>query len=403
MSLTEMQQDYLTHCDHRWNVKTGATGSGKTFVDYTVTIPKRIIALKGEGLAVMLGNTRGTLERNILEPMREVWGTELVGNIRSDNTVRLFGKKVYALGADNKKHVARIQGATFEYVYGDEVTTWEQEVFEMLKSRLRCEHSHFDGTCNPAGPRHWFKEFLDSSADVYQQAYTIDDGCLPEKVVEELKKEYAGTVRYGRYIQGLWIAAEGLVHDVFNEEVHVLREEPETEGDYWVSSDFGIQNATVFLLWRKIKDSNAFVCLDEYYYSGRDNKKQRTITEHVRGLKNMLGDINPKGIIVDPSASALIAELRKNGYKTKPADNDVANGNSDVDTMLAGNRLYFMSRCRHTIAEFGMYVWDTKAAERGEDKPIKENDHGMDAVRYFVKTRRLVRERQKPKETPMFL
>ena len=166
MPLTSKQAEYLQGCNHRWNVKTGATGSGKSFVDYAVVIPQRLTHLKGLGLAVMLGNTRGTLQRNILDPMREIWGEELVGEIRSDNTVQLFGKKVYALGADNKKHVARIQGATIEYAYGDEVTTWNQEVFEMLKSRLRTSHSHFDGTCNPAGPKHWFKGFIDSDADI---------------------------------------------------------------------------------------------------------------------------------------------------------------------------------------------------------------------------------------------
>ena len=161
MPLTQKQTEYLQHCSHRWNVKTGATGSGKSFVDYTVVIPKRLLAARGEGLLVLLGNTKGTLERNILDPMREVWGPELVGNISSDNTVRLFGKKVYALGADNKERVVRIQGATFEYVYGDEVTTWSEDLFSMLKSRMRCKHSCFDGTCNPDGPQHWFKKFLD--------------------------------------------------------------------------------------------------------------------------------------------------------------------------------------------------------------------------------------------------
>ncbi len=178
MPLTEKQQAYLAGCSHRWNVKTGATGSGKSFVDFAVTIPKRIQAARGEGLLVLLGDTRGTLERNILDPMRDIW-PGLVGNIRSNNTVMLFGKKVYALGADNKKHVSRIQGASFEYVYGNEVTTWSEDVFQMLKSRLRCEHSHFDGTCNPEGPNHWFKKFLDSDADIFQQSYVIDDGVLP--------------------------------------------------------------------------------------------------------------------------------------------------------------------------------------------------------------------------------
>ena len=214
MPLTDKQQTYLQHCDRRWNVKAGATGSGKSYLDIAVTIPKRILATRGEGLIVLLGNTKGTLERNILSPMRDLY-PGLVGNISSDNTVKLFGKKAYALGADNKKHVARIQGATMEYVYGDEVTTWSEEVFQMLKSRLRCEHSHFDGTCNPDNPRHWFKAFLDSDADIYQQAYQIEDGVLPSGVVEQLKKEYAGTVYYQRYILGEWAAAEGVIYRHF--------------------------------------------------------------------------------------------------------------------------------------------------------------------------------------------
>lgn len=219
MPLTEKQQEYLRNCSHRWNVKTGATGSGKSFVDYAVVIPKRILAARGEGLLVLMGNTRGTLERNILSPMRELWGADLVGQIRSDNTVTLFGKRCYALGADNKKHVARIQGATFEYAYGDEITTWSEDVFAMLKSRLRCPHSHFDGTCNPANPRHWFKTFLGSSADIYRQSYTIDDGCLPPGVVTQLKREYAGTVYYAWYILGQWAAAEGVIYRAFADSI----------------------------------------------------------------------------------------------------------------------------------------------------------------------------------------
>nr|DAU01823.1 MAG TPA: large terminase [Caudoviricetes sp.] len=396
MPWTEKQLEYNLHCNRRWNIKTGATGSGKSFLDYTLIIPKRICALKGEGLAVFLGNTRGTLERNILSPMRDRYGTELVGNIRSDNTVKLFGHTIYALGADNKKRVEKIQGSTIEYAYGDEITTWDQEVFEMLKSRLRTEHSHFDGTCNPANPQHWFKKFLDSDADIYQQSYCIDDGCLPPKVVEELKKEYAGTFRYKRYILGLWAMSEGIIYgDCFNDS-NILDTEPGTAGDYYVSSDYGIQNATVFLLWRFSPSLNAWVCLDEYYYSGRDERRQKTVAELVDGYEELTQGREIKQTIVDPSAAALIVELRKRGHRTRQADNDVLPGIADVQTMLKGNRLLFMRRCKHTIDEFGVYSWDEQAADRGEDKPIKENDHSMDAVRYFVRTMKLVKKEKKP-------
>lgn len=396
MSLTEYQQDYLKHCNHRWNVKTGATGSGKSFVDYAYVIPKRIMSCKGEGLIVMIGNTRGTLERNIMEPMREIWGSDLVGDIKANNTARIFGKKVYTLGADNVKHISRIQGATMEYVYGDEVTTWKQGVFEMLKSRLRCEHSCFDGTCNPDSPNHWFKEFLDSDADIYQQAYTIYDGCLPEKVVEELKKEYAGSVFYNRFILGQWCAAEGLIYDMFDLDRHVVDDDTKTAGPYYVSCDFGVQNATVFLLWQMSEDGQKWVCIDEWYYSGRENRHQKSVAQMVEGLKDMLGERDPDRVIIDPSASALIVELRTNGLRARHANNDVLNGIADVGSMLQRERIVFKKRCKNTIREFQTYAWDETASKNGQDKPIKEGDHCMDAVRYFVKTMNLVKRSKTP-------
>ena len=214
--LSSKQREYLAACNHRWNFKIGATGSGKSWLDYAVVIPKRLLALKGEGAAVLLGNTQSTLSRNILDPMREIWGEALVGTISSDNTARLFGRKVYVLGADKRNQVARIQGMTIEYAYGDEVTTWNEDLFQMLKTRLRCAHSHFDGTANPADPHHWLKHFIDSGADILCQTSTIDDNpTLDPAFVAQLKQELAGTVYYARFILGQWCAAEGIIYRIF--------------------------------------------------------------------------------------------------------------------------------------------------------------------------------------------
>ena len=382
MPLTKKQTEYLQHCNHRWNVKTGATGSGKSFVDFTVTIPKRLLAAKGEGLLVLLGNTKGTLERNILDPMREIWSPDLVGNISSDNTVRLFGKKVYALGADNKKHMARIQGATFEYVYGDEVTTWSEEVFQMLKSRLRCEHSHFDGTCNPDNPGHWFKKFLDSDADIYQQSYHIDDGALPAEVVAELKKEYAGTVYYDRFILGRWTLAEGRIYDMFDKTKHVVASPPGPCTQYCISVDYGTQNPTAMLLWGKC--GGVWYLLREYYYSGRDQKAQKTDEQYYNELVKLAGDLPIRAVIVDPSAASMIATIRQHGrFMVRPADNAVLDGIRVTATALSAGRVKICECCENTLEEMQGYVWDDKAAQRGEDTPLKVNDHAMDAMRYF--------------------
>ena len=376
MPLTEKQMEYLQNCSHRWNVKTGATGSGKSFLDFTVTIPKRVMAARGEGLLVLLGNTRGTLERNILEPMRSWWPGQ-VGIIRSDNTVELFGKKVYALGADNKKHVARIQGATFEYVYGDEVTTWSQYVFEMLKSRLRCEHSHFDGTCNPDNPEHWFKKFLDSDADIYQQSYVIDDGVLPPHVVEELKKEYSGTVYYDRYILGLWRQADGLIYKF--DEGNIV-DDVSDSGEYYISVDYGTLNPFSAGLW--CWDGKTATRMREYYYSGRDEHSNKTDEEYYTELEKLAGDLHIKSVIVDPSAASFIEVIRRHRrFTVKKAVNDVVPGIMTTARYLQDGTIKIHRDCENAIREFGLYRWDEESTE---DRPIKENDHAMDDIRYFV-------------------
>lgn len=212
-SLSQKQQEYLDKATHRWNFKTGATRSGKTFLDYTVVIPKRIIAAEGEGRIVLIGNTNLTIIRNVIDPMREIWGKRLVGTPSSKNTIEIFGKTCDIIGADTKTAVKRLQGSGIKYCYGDEVATWNEEVLNMLKSRLDKPYSRFDGTCNPDQPTHFVKRFLDSDADIFQQAYTIyDNPFLDPGFVKSLEIEYRGTVYFDRFILGRWVAAEGIIY-----------------------------------------------------------------------------------------------------------------------------------------------------------------------------------------------
>lgn len=217
MLLTPKQAEYIREANHRWNIKGGATRSGKTYMDYRWIIPMRIRERAGkEGLTVILGVTKSTIERNVLTPMREVYGDTLIGNISSDNTVWLFGEKCYALGAEKISQVSRLRGASIKYAYGDEMADWSPEVFDLLKSRLDKPYSCFDGTLNPKDPLHWLKAFIDSDADVFYQQYEIDDNLfLDPSFVAELKKEYAGTVLYDRYIKGMWAASEGALFTTY--------------------------------------------------------------------------------------------------------------------------------------------------------------------------------------------
>lgn len=386
--LSSKQREYLANCKHRWNFKIGATGSGKSWLDYAVVIPKRLFALRGEGAAVMLGNTQGTLSRNVLDPMREIWGSVLVGTIGSDNTALLFGKKVYILGADNRKHVARLQGMTIEYAYGDEVTTWHEEVFQMLKSRLRCRHSFFDGTANPESPYHFLKAFLESKADVYCQTSTIDDNpFLPPEFVENLKQEYAGTVYYDRFVLGRWAAAGGLVYPFFSADdpryvVDGFAPKHGSGGRYFVSIDYGTYNPCSMGLW--CVAGGVATRFRESYYDGRKNGRQRTDEEHYAELERLTSGIPVDSIIIDPSAASFIETIRRHGrYRVRPAENDVLNGIRVTACLLSAGKMQIDRSCKDSLHEFGSYRWDEK---KHYDAVLKEHDHAMDDTRYFAAT-----------------
>lgn len=382
MLLSPKQREFVKYGTHRWNFKGGATRSGKTYLDFRWIIPIRIRERIGkDGLAVILGVTKSTIERNVLEPMRNLYGDMLVGTISSDNTAWIFGEKCYCLGAEKVSQVSKIRGASIKYCYGDEVADWSEEVFALLKSRLDKEYSCFDGTFNPQYPDHWLKKFLDSNADIFSQTYTIDDNpFLPESFKENLKKEYEGTVYYDRYILGLWVRAEGLVYPMFGDDC-ITQEIPDT-GDYYISIDYGTLNPFSAGLWCVGKRSA--VRIAEIYYSGRETRAQKTDEEYCDMVERLAGEKTIRAVVVDPSAASFIEALRRRGrFKVRHADNDVMNGIRTVSDFLRNGKIKIHESCENTIREFGLYRWDEKSEV---DRVVKENDHAMDECRYMVMT-----------------
>ena len=398
---SQKQLEYWRNCTHRWNVKTGATRSGKTYMDYFL-IPKRLLDGKGKsGMNVILGNTRETVRRNVLIPMQNIYGAKRISNIHADNSCEMFGEKVFVLGADNIGHVDKIRGMSIKYCYGDEVTTWSEDLFDMLKSRLDKSYSCFDGTCNPDSPQHWFKIFLDSDADIYQQHYTIfDNPFLPKEFVDNLCKEYAGTVYYDRYIQGNWSLAEGLIYPMYQDAlVDAVPEGAIT--DMCISMDYGTMNAFAAMLYKKI--NGVWYGVKDYYYSGRDTGVQKTDNEYLQDIERRFAeDIEPikkavsggglvkkMEVIIDPSAASFIALLKKSGWtKVRKADNDVLNGIRETATAMNMGRLKILRRIKDWSDEAGGYVWDDT---EGEERPVKVNDHHMDQMRYMVMTKKLMK------------
>ena len=383
MPFSEKQREYFNNANKRWNFKTGATRSGKTYMDFYV-IPKRIRARIGKpGLAVILGVTKSTIERNILEPMRNIWGSDLVGEINSQNKCYLFGEMVYCLGAEKVSQVSKLRGSSIKYVYGDEVADWNEEVFEMLKSRLDKPYSCFDGALNPQGPNHWLKEFLDSEDfDTYVQKYTIfDNPFLDPDFVKNLCKEYEGSVYYKRYILGEWALAEGLVYPMFNRERHVFSGEIERVRGcrYFVTIDYGTVNAFAINIFEF--DGRKSRMIKEVHHDGRKNGRIDN-EAYYELMDKAIGDLPVEKIVVDPSAAGFIQTIIKYGkYIVEGANNDVLNGIQEVTKYLNYGLLTIHESCVETIKEFQQYSWDDKT---NDDVVIKENDHHLDALRYYI-------------------
>lgn len=386
MALSQKQIEYINNANKRWNIKTGATRSGKTFLDFSYVIPKRIRARIGkDGLVVILGVTKSTIERNVLEPMRNMYGSHLVGEINSQNKCYLFGELVYCLGAEKVSQVSKIRGASIKYCYGDEVADWSEEVFNILKSRLDKEYSCFDGALNPQSPSHWLKQFIDSDADIYCQKYTIfDNPFLSKEFVANLCKEYEGTVYYKRYILGEWAIAEGLVYGMFNDS-NIYDEEVEYHNDclYWLSIDYGTMNPFAIGLM-EMNNIGRVRQVKEYHYSGRETGTTIDNEAYYKQIVNIADGFLIQGIVIDPSAAAMKATIKKYGqFSIIDGNNDVNNGIQEVSKYINLGMLQIHKNCTETKKEFETYAWDDEAVE---DTVIKESDHHMDLIRYFIYT-----------------
>lgn len=380
----------------------GAVRSGKTSIMTVSFVDWAMREFDGQRFGIC-GKTVDSATKNIITPYISMSYAKERYTLRWRRSDKLLEVKwgtttnwFEVFGGKDESSFMLIQGRTLAGVLLDEVALMPESFVNQALARCSVDGARLWFSCNPQSPSHWFHtDWIERHRErnaLYLHFAMTDNPALSEKTLERYRSMYSG-VFYDRYIRGLWVAADGLIYDMFDTKAHVITTPPETEGKYYVSSDFGIQNATTFLLWRKTKGSDAWVCLKEFYYSGKEERRQKTVKKLVDDLEKMLDGIKPASVIVDPSAAALIVELRERGFKVRSANNDVLNGISDVASLLTENRLLFCDCCKMTIQEFGEYIWDEKKQQHGEDAPVKEHDHCMDAVRYFVKTMRLVKPR----------
>lgn len=337
---------------------------------------------------IIAGKTMGALKRNVIEPIQQMlgaWGWKYEYN-RSENYLIIGNNIYYLFGASTEASQDTLQGLTAAGALADEIALFPQSFVNQMIARCSVEGSKVFANCNPDNPFHYIKkEYIEQAKQkkILHLHFTMEDNwTLSDSVIEKYKRMYEG-VFYKRFILGEWVKAEGVVYDMFDEELHTYTDDYNYT-QYNISVDYGTQNATVFLLWGLYKGN--WYIVDEYCYSGREEGKQKTDKEYADDLIEFIGSRKVNYIIVDPSAASFKLELKNAGFIIKNANNNVLDGIRYTQTLIAQNKIIINKRCRNLIKEFRLYSWDEKAANRGVDEVIKEHDHAMDAMRYFSYT-----------------
>ena len=382
----------------------GSVRSGKTTIMSLAFVSWAMANYNRTNFAIC-GKTVQAAERNILKPLMEIDGLMFALSISYKVSTRVLtircGDRVnwfYLFGGKDESSYMLIQGITLAGVLFDEVALMPKSFVEQALSRaISFENPKYFFNCNPESPNHWFYlEWIKEPRENTRHIHFLleDNPILTEQMIERTKSMYSG-VFYDRYILGKWCLAEGLVYPMFGKDCIV---EPITETceRYVISMDYGIQNPTAMILWGKQGDT--WYALKEFYHSGRETGSQKTDQQYYDELEKLAGDLPIDCLIVDPSATSFIARVRQNHrFKVRKAVNDVVDGIQKTAACLSNGKIKICACCERSIQEFGLYSWDDKAVE---DTPIKENDHAMDAIRYFVNTMGIWR--QKSDYTPLW-
>jgi len=383
--------------DRSINILEGAVRSGKTWCLH----PKTLYCCRYDvgGLRIITGVSKQSIHNNVLRDMFEIVGSRNYSYNRTTGQLKLFDSEWLIVGAKDEASEKYIRGLTVGVAICDEVSLMPQSFFQMLLSRMSPRGARLYGTTNPDSPYHWLKaEYLDnpelrSKQILWSDHFAMaDNPNLTAEFVESQKRLYTGLF-YKRFIEGLWVMAEGAIYkDSWSEELlYDLKDEPiglRAEGGHQqriVAVDYGTTNPMVFL--DIYDDGKLFWVTREYYWDSVAEMRQKTDAEYGDDLARFIGPQNNAKVIIDPSAASFKAEMIKRGIWHADAEDDVNEG-IRVSSMILNQRL--VRFCRQTtvktVQEMQTYAWDTKAVQHGEEKPLKHHDHGPDAFRYFAKT-----------------
>lgn len=347
---------------------------------------------------ILAGVTSGALARNVVGPllsMLETLGIPCEWK-RGEARIIVGGNSYYLFGADKDNAQDKLQGMTAAGAYADEAALFPRSFIDQMIGRCSVEGSRIFLNCNPNGAWHYIKtDFIDRAEEIglYRLHFTMDDNLtLSPAIRESYARSFSG-VFYRQYILGEWVSAEGSVYPMWDdrENTFVAEERGGEElpfGDMrrFCAVDYGTVNPCVFLDVRD--DGRTFWIMKEYYWDSAARRRQKTDAEYADDLAAFLGGDRNVQIIVDPSAASFKAELRKRGFRLLDAKNSVREGLATTAVLIGNRRVRAdRNRCPALLREVHSYIWDDKARCKGEERPVKEHDHAMDAMRYLCHTK----------------
>jgi PBSX family phage terminase large subunit len=391
----------------RGNLWEGAVRSSKTVSSIMVWL--KYVRTGPPGPLLMVGKTERTLKRNVIDPIIEMVGVKRCDYRAGAGEVIIFGRRVYVAGANDERAADKIKGLTLAGAYCDEITTYPETFFQMLGTRLSVEGAQWFATTNPEGPNHWLKKnyldraklhlrmdgtvartTADNALDLHRFSFNLDDNPhLPAGYVANLKIEYQGLF-YRRYILGDWCLAEGVVYDMWDEARHVVDIVPTVRRWLAVGVDYGTVTPFSALLIGQGDDDRLYVA-SEYRHDSKVARRQLTDAQYSTGVQDWLANykhaggqgVQPEWLFIDPSAASFMTQLWADGVPgVARALNDVKDGIRSVSVALGSGLVSVHRSCAGLLSELPSYAWDDKAAKKGEDKPLKINDHSVDALRY---------------------
>jgi PBSX family phage terminase large subunit len=402
LPLADRQLEFVFNSTARWNMAHGSVRSGKTvgtlfrFMQAVDECPDSQIAMAGHTSETIYQNAIRLLmeseQLSIYKPFCTLFSSQ------GKKMLRFKDKTITTLGAKDEGAIGQFQGRTFSLFYGDEMTLFPEAIIDMIDTRLSNPHSMGFATMNPSHPGHKLKQWIDKAIagdkNYYELLFTLDHNPYVDDEYKNRIKNSLSGVFYKRNYLGEWCLAQGAVFDFFERKLYMVPKPPRS-AEYWIAGiDYGTSNNFACLLVgiNTGRANQTGVCRwveKEYVWDSKKQDRQKTNSEYADDMLEFLDPYAVKQVYIDPSAAAFKLEMRKRGFQVVDADNDVQNGIEYLISEMKKGNLFICEGCDNLVRELESYVWDSKAAERGEDKPMKKDDHCIDALRYPIYTHKV--------------